>query len=136
MLHDQTLVVSNYIKYCPDCQKQTNDLRHKAPYIPYPLLAAHSSKLHLTSWALTHVQRRITNTSLPAYASRFPEAIPLSSVNEVSIANAMIEIFSRCGLAEEILTNQGSVFYGKIDGPVVQIARHKAHTYLPLPCTD
>ena len=48
------------------------------------------------------------------YFSRYPEAIPLSKINEVSVANAMIDIFSRCGLPDEILTDQGTIFMGKL----------------------
>ena len=44
------------------------------------------------------------------YASKYPEAIPLKRVTAEVVAEAMLEVFSRTGLPEHILTDQGSVF--------------------------
>ena len=48
------------------------------------------------------------------YFSRYPEAIPLKKVDEISVASAMVDIFSRSGLPSEILTDRGSVFVRKL----------------------
>ncbi|KAJ1181120.1 hypothetical protein NDU88_006330, partial [Pleurodeles waltl] len=39
------------------------------------------------------------------YATRYPEAIPITSINTKSVANAMIGFFSRIGFPREILTD-------------------------------
>ena len=44
------------------------------------------------------------------YATRYPEAIALSSITTEHVAEAMIEIFSRLGVPEEIVTDRGSQF--------------------------
>ena len=44
------------------------------------------------------------------YATRYPEAIALSSITTEQVAEAMIEIFSRLGVPEEIVTDRGSQF--------------------------
>ena len=45
-------------------------------------------------------------------ASKYSEAVALRRVDAETVAEAMMEIFSRTGLPEEILTDQGSVFMG------------------------
>ena len=47
-------------------------------------------------------------------ASRYPEAVALRRVDAETVAEAMMEIFSRTGLPDEILTDQGSVFMGRL----------------------
>ena len=47
-------------------------------------------------------------------ASRYPEAVALRRVDAETVAEAMMEIFSRTGLPEEILTDQVSVFMGRL----------------------
>ena len=44
------------------------------------------------------------------YASKYPEAIPLKKVDAQSVAEAMVEVFSRTGLPDEVLTDQGGEF--------------------------
>ena len=50
--------------------------------------------------------------------SRYPDAIPLKRVDGVTVAEAMMELFSRTGLPAELLTDQGSV-YEQVDERVV-----------------
>ena len=44
------------------------------------------------------------------YATKYPEAIPLKTIDSETVANALIETFSRVGLPGEILSDQGSNF--------------------------
>ncbi len=44
------------------------------------------------------------------YATRYPEAIPLRSIDAAHIAEEFIKVFARVGVPEEILTDQGSNF--------------------------
>ncbi|XP_041467568.1 uncharacterized protein LOC121417899 [Lytechinus variegatus] len=48
--------------------------------------------------------------TLVDYATRYPEAIPLPNIETERIAEALLEIFSRLGLPDEILTDRGSQF--------------------------
>ena len=139
MLHGRNVSILAISNLALTVRNKPKTLNIRLPYIPCPLLAAHSSKLHLTSWAHTHVTKKNNKYLLPSicYFSTFPEAIPPSSVNEVSITNAMIEILSRCGLPEEILTDQGPVFMGKLMAQLCKLLDIKPIcTYFPLPCTD
>ncbi|KAK3887676.1 hypothetical protein Pcinc_008226 [Petrolisthes cinctipes] len=44
------------------------------------------------------------------FATGFPEAIPLKSIDTISVAEALITIFSRVGIPREILSDQGTQF--------------------------
>ena len=44
------------------------------------------------------------------YGTKYPEAIPLKTIDAEMVANALIDIFSRTGIPCEILSDQGSNF--------------------------
>ena len=44
------------------------------------------------------------------YATRYPEAIPLRGCTAKEMADALIAVFSRVCIPEEILTDQGRQF--------------------------
>ena len=48
------------------------------------------------------------------YATRYPEAIPISDQKADTVAQAMLEIFSRTGLPTEIIHDRGTQFMSKV----------------------
>jgi hypothetical protein len=48
------------------------------------------------------------------YATRYPEAVALSTIDTETIADELINIFSRVGLPDEMLTDQGSNFTSQL----------------------
>ena len=48
------------------------------------------------------------------YATRYPEAVPLRSIDAEHVAEELIKIFARVGVPEEILMDQGSNFMSKL----------------------
>ena len=48
------------------------------------------------------------------YATRYPEAVPLRSIEAKRIAEELVKIFSWVGLPKEVLTDQGSNFISKL----------------------
>ena len=48
------------------------------------------------------------------YATRYPEAIPLRTMASKGIARELVLMFSRVGIPEEILTDQGTPFMSRI----------------------
>ena len=48
------------------------------------------------------------------YATRYPEAVPMKSVDAASVAEELLKIFSRVGVLQEILTDQGTNFTSQL----------------------
>ncbi len=47
-------------------------------------------------------------------ASKWPDAVPLRRITAKSVAEGMWEVFSRTGIPDQILTDQGSQFMSKL----------------------
>ena len=48
--------------------------------------------------------------SLVDYATRYPEAVSLKNIDTETVAKALLDIYSRLGIPEEVLSNQGTQF--------------------------
>ena len=48
------------------------------------------------------------------YATRYPEALPLRAATAKAVAKELLLLFSRVGIAREILTDQGSCFMSRV----------------------
>ncbi len=48
------------------------------------------------------------------YATRYPEAFPLRSITTPKIINALVQLFSRVGIPDEILTDHGTNFTSRL----------------------
>ena len=44
------------------------------------------------------------------YATRYPEAIPLKNIDTETVAEALLDIYCRLGIPEEVLSDQGTQF--------------------------
>ena len=52
------------------------------------------------------------------YATQYPEAIALHSIDAEHIAEELVKLFARVGVPKEILTDQGSIFTSQLLGEV------------------
>jgi len=48
------------------------------------------------------------------YATRYPEAVPLNDVQAETVAEALVNMFTRVGVPKEILSDQGSQFLSAV----------------------
>ena len=48
------------------------------------------------------------------YATRYPEAVALPSIETERVAEALVEMFSRVGITDEMLTDCGSQFTAEV----------------------
>ena len=48
--------------------------------------------------------------TLVDYATRYPEAVPLKKITTETVAEALLDIYSRVGIPEEVLIDQGTQF--------------------------
>ena len=63
------------------------------------------------------------------YATRYPEAVPLRSTDAEHIAEELVQIFSRVGVPEEILTDQGSNFMLQLLAEVIQALEDQTYPH-------
>ena len=54
------------------------------------------------------------------FASKYPEAIPLKDIRAMTVAEGMLEIFSRTGIPKTLLTDQGQQFVGKLNNQLCE----------------
>ena len=60
------------------------------------------------------------------YATRYPEAIPLKTIDAEKIAEELVHFFSRVGIPKEILTDQGSNFQSQLLGELYRLLHVEA----------
>ena len=48
--------------------------------------------------------------TLVDFATRYPEAVPLKTITTQAVAEALVNLYSRIGIPEEILSNMGTQF--------------------------
>ena len=108
--------VELYCRSCRVCQKSTQSRVKKAPMVPLPVIEEPFSRI-----AMDIVGPLPKSSSgnryilvLCDYASRYPEAVPLRSIEAENIADELIKVFARVGIPREILTDQGSNFCSQL----------------------
>lgn len=69
--------------------------------------------------------------TLVDYASRYPEAIALAGIDTERVAEALVEIFSRIGVPEEMLTDMGSQFTSALMKEVSRLISMRQLTTTP-----
>ena len=48
--------------------------------------------------------------TLMDYATRYPEAVPLKNIDTETVAEALLDLYSRVGIPEEVLCDLGTQF--------------------------
>ena len=100
-------------KSCPQCQKTAKRPSSKAPLIPLPIMAEPFARVAIDMVGpLTRTKAgNKCILTLMDYGSRYPEAIPLKITDSQTVATALVDIFSRLGIPEEILSDQGQISF-------------------------
>ena len=58
------------------------------------------------------------------YATRYPEAAPMKSIEAERVAEELVTMFTRLGIPREVLTDMGSQFTSKVMGEVSRTFIH------------
>ena len=69
--------------------------------------------------------------TLVDYATRYPEAVPLKKITTEAVAEALLDIYSRVGIPEEVLTDQGTQFMSECMQEVSRLLSIKGMTSTP-----
>ena len=108
--------VAEYCRSCPDCQKTDSRGQRKMPLVPLPIIQEPFSRIAMDIVGPLPRSRKGNRYILVVcdYSTRFPEAIPLRSIDAQSVAEELINFFARVGILREILTDQGSNFMSQL----------------------
>ena len=108
--------VKEYIRSCKGCQLSSRKDKARAPLQPLQVESEPFNKV-----AFDIVGPLPTSSSGYKYVltmmdlfSKFPAAVPLKRVDNLTVLDAMFDVFSCYGLPKVLLTDQGSVFTSRL----------------------
>ncbi|XP_075071707.1 uncharacterized protein LOC142160697 [Mixophyes fleayi] len=110
--------IANYCRSCHACQMvgKPGDVGH-APLVPLPIIAEPFERVAVDiigPLAIPSSSGKQFILTVVDYATRYPEAVALSSIRADKVADALISIFSRVGFPKEMLTDQGTQFMSNL----------------------
>ena len=107
---------ADYCRSCAECQKSRDPRMRRAPLVPLPIIKEPFERI-----AMDIVGPLLRSQSgnrfilvICDYATKYPEAVPLRTINAENIAEELVKFFSRVGIPKEILTDQGSNFVSQL----------------------
>ena len=109
--------VAYYCRFCAVCQKTVKEGKvFKAPLISIPPMDEPFARIAMDIVGPLVRSEKGNRFILVVcdYGTKYPEAIPLKTIDAETVANALIDIFSRTGIPREILSDQGSNFMSAI----------------------
>ena len=108
--------VADYCQKCPECQKTDARGRRRVPLVPLPIIQEPFERIAMDIVGPLPRSRKGNRFILVIcdYATRFPEAIPLRTIEAEKIAEELIMVFSRFGIPKEILSDQGTNFMSQL----------------------
>ena len=108
--------VAEYCRTCEVCQKMTRQKVRRAPIIPLLIVKEPFCRIAMDIVGPLPKSRSGKRYTLIIcdYATRYPEAIALRSIDAEHIAEELVTVFSRVGVPHEILTDQGSNFTSQL----------------------
>ena len=117
--------VERFCATCSECQKTARPIHQKVPMVSIPVV---SEPFHRIAMDLVGPLERTRKGNkfilvIVDYATRYPEAIPLKTIDAETIAEELVKVFARVGIPEELLTDQGSNFTSELMRQVTALLR-------------
>ena len=131
--------VKNHCRTCAQCQKSSMKGVRKAPLVPLPIMDEPFQRI-----AMDIVGPLPRSSSgkwyilvICDYATRYPEAVALRTIDANAVAEELLTFFSRVGVPEEILTDQGTNFMSQLLSEAYRLLKIKPIRTTPYhPQTD
>ena len=119
--------VAKFCRTCKACQLDSSRRVHKAPLIPLFIISEPFHRIAMDIVGPLPKSRSGKRFILVVcdYATRYPEAVALRSIDAENVAEELIQIFSRVGIPNEILTDQGANFMSRLLAVVYKLLRVK-----------
>lgn len=104
--------VANYCKHCANCQRAGNQKVRRAPLVPLPVIEEPFARIAMDIVGPLPHSRAGHKYILVVcdYATHYPEALPMKTIDAERVAEELVKIFSWVGIPREILTDQGNNF--------------------------
>lgn len=125
--------VSEHCMACDTCQKVVKRTHVKAPMVNTPIISEPFSKISMD------IVEPLTRTkggnkfilTIVDDATRYPEAYALKSCDAENVANCLIDLFSRVGIPQTILTDHGTNFTSELLKQLYDFLKVKGITTSP-----
>ena len=117
--------ISRFCRSCDICQRTVQKGRvTKVPLGKLPLIDTPFKRVAVD--IVGQIEPRSDNRAryiltMIDYATRYPEAVALPSIETERVAEALVEIFSRVGVPDEMLTDCGSQFTSEVMKEVARL---------------
>ena len=124
--------VAEFCCSCEQCQKSTKHRKPKGPLIPLPVVTEPFRRIAMDVVGPLPRSRSGNQYILVLcdYTTRYPEVVLLRSVDAEHVAEEIVKVFTRVGVPEEILTDQGSNFTSQLLREVYRLrTAHPPHSY-------
>ena len=107
--------IQEYCKSCSVCQLTSKQKTSPFPLQPLPIIEVPFARIGMDIVGpLERTQSGHRYILVVCdYATRYPEAFPLRKVTATTISQAILQLFSRVGIPQEVLTDQGTAFLSK-----------------------
>ncbi|XP_041461733.1 uncharacterized protein LOC121413037 [Lytechinus variegatus] len=106
--------ITRYVRSCDICQRTLARGRvTKVPLGKMPIIEVPFERIAIDIVGPIHPMTENKNRyilTIVDYATRYPEAIPLPSIETERVAEALVSVFTRVGIPKEMLTDQGTQF--------------------------
>ena len=131
--------IEDHCKACGQCQKTSKKSTKKAPLVPLPIMDEPFKRIAMD--IVGPLPRSSSGKRfilvICDYATRYPEAVALRSIDANAIAEELMKFFARVGVPEEILTDQGTNFTSRLLTEVYRLLQVKPIRTTPYhPQTD
>ena len=99
---------ADHCRSCTECQKARDQRVKRAPLIPLPIIGELFSRIAMDIVGPLPRSRAGHRFILVIrdHATRYPEAVPLRTIDAQNVAEELVKFFSRVGIPKEILTDQ------------------------------
>ena len=111
-----TADITRYCRSCAICQKNYCVKPPKVPLINLPIIDIPFSRIAIDLIGPLPKSAKGNRYALVTIdlATKYPDAVPLKHIDSHTVAEALLDIFSRVGLPREILHDQGTQFMSSV----------------------
>ncbi|KAI2666719.1 Retrovirus-related Pol polyprotein [Labeo rohita] len=131
--------VKAFCRACPTCQVTSPRTPPTSPLIPLPVIEVPFERIGMDLVGPLPKSARGHEHILVIvdYATRYPEAVPLRKATAKNIAQELFLLFSRVGIPNQILTDQGTPFMSRVMADLCRLLKiQQLRTSVYHPQTD